>query len=212
MLPRPHGVEHTSTRRYGQIYVLFINWTLLGATIGLVLGFQRSTDLAAAYGIAVTTTMVITDVLVTVAMRQLFRWSLALVAFLTAIFFAVDLSYLAGNIVKVAEGGRFPLGVGIGIFVVMATWRRGRPLLGPRIREGVMSLDDFKQRIADERLELGDATCVLGRETVLATDRPGTAIWREKLFAFLSRTALRATAYFQLPPEQVPEIGAQIDI
>ncbi len=295
-------IEHTSARQFGQIYVPFINWTLLAATIGLVLGFQRSTDLAAAYGIAVTTTMVITDVLVAVAMRQLFKWELFPVVLLTALFFAVDISYFAGNIVKVAEGGWFPLGVGIGIFVVMATWRRGRQLLGIRIREGVMSLDDFKQRIADDEparvpgvfvfmtsslqtaplaliknyhhnrvlperivfmtvqtttqarvrgkrwsyqdlgggfssivirygfverpnvphvlglvaaeheIDLDAITYVLGRETVLATDRPGMAIWREKLFSFLARNALRATAYFQLPPDKVLEIGAQIDI
>ena len=95
------------------------------ATIALVLGFHRATALAAAYGIAVTTTMVITDVLVAVAMRHLFRWSYVAVALLTAVFLAADVSYFAGNIVKIAEGGWFPLSVGIGVFIIMTTWRRG---------------------------------------------------------------------------------------
>jgi KUP system potassium uptake protein len=136
-------VQHTSAREIGQIYVPTINWMLMLAAIALVLGFRTSSNLAAAYGIAVTTTMVITTLLAYAVARYLWGWGLLAAGALTAVFVSVDLAFLAANALKIAHGGWFPLVVGGAIFVVMVTWKRGRELLGERIRSQIVPLEDF---------------------------------------------------------------------
>jgi KUP system potassium uptake protein len=136
-------VQHTSAREIGQIYVPTINWMLMIATIALVLGFRTSSNLAAAYGIAVTTTMVITTLLAYVVARYQWGWGALPALALTAVFVTIDLGFFGANALKIAHGGWFPLLMGGAIFVLMTTWKRGRELLARRIRDQIIPLDDF---------------------------------------------------------------------
>ena len=298
-------IDHTSTRQYGQIYIGGINWTLMIGCILIVLGFRTSSNLAAAYGVAVTSTMVITTLLLFVVARQRWGWSLAAAGTMTAVFLIVDLSFFGANIIKVADGGWLPLVLAALIFTLLTTWKSGRKVLADRIQREARPLDEFlaevrQQRIARvpgtaifmsgtasktpsalrhnlehnkvlhdrvvfltvktqqvphvpaaERIEtedfgngihrvkvyygymeepdipevleeasrkglnLGDPkdiTYFLGRETIIATHQEGMALWREKLFALMSRNATTATAYFGIPPDRVVELGEQIEI
>lgn len=144
-------VQHTSAREIGQIYVPTINWMLMVSTIALVLGFRTSSNLAAAYGIAVTTTMVITTLLAYVVARYQWRWRLLPALSLTALFIAIDLAFFGANALKISHGGWFPLLVGGIIFVLMTTWQRGRALLGERMRAQMIPLDDFLEVLRVER-------------------------------------------------------------
>jgi KUP system potassium uptake protein len=134
-LPRV-AIDHTSAREFGQIYIPGVNWTLMVACIGLVLGFRSSSNIAAAYGVAVTTTMVITTLLFFVVARERWKWSLPVVLTVTGFFLAVDLAFWGANILKVPHGGWFPLVVGAIIFGVMTTWKRGRRILAERLEAG----------------------------------------------------------------------------
>jgi KUP system potassium uptake protein len=124
---------------------------LMIATIALVLGFRTSSNLAAAYGIAVTTTMVITTLLAYVVARYSWHWSLLSSLALTLVFVSIDLAFFGANAVKIAHGGWFPLLIGGAIFVLMTTWKRGRELLGQRIRAQIIPLDDFWELLRVER-------------------------------------------------------------
>jgi KUP system potassium uptake protein len=294
-------VQHTSAREIGQIYLPGMNWLLMVSTIGLVLGFGSSSRLAAAYGIAVTLTMVITTLLAFWVARRRWKWALPAALGVTIVFLIPDLAFLGANLVKIHDGGWFPLLMGGGLFMVMITWKRGREILGERFRERIVPLGDFhellhverparvpgtavyltsnaegtppallqnfllnravhqrvvlltittedvpyvdaRERARHEQLEVGfirivgrfgfmespnvpallsvelpgysleHTTFFLGRETLMATARPGMALWREKLFAFLSRNAQPATAFFGIPPDRVMEIGTQIEL
>jgi KUP system potassium uptake protein len=127
-LPRME-VRQTSDKAQGQIYVPFTNWTLYLAVIYLVFTFQSSSNLAAAYGIAVTGTMTITTILIAFVMVLYWRWSWALVIPLIAVLFITDLTYFAANAMKIPQGGWFPIGIAIISFTVLTTWKRGRQLL-----------------------------------------------------------------------------------
>jgi KUP system potassium uptake protein len=136
-------VRHTSSTEYGQIYIPEVNWLLASATISLVLGFGSSNALAAAYGIAVTGTMTITTLLLHRVARDRWRWPRYAVWPLTGIFLFVDLSFLSANLVKVKEGGWFPLVMGSLIFVVMSTWKRGREAMARNLAQSVLPLETF---------------------------------------------------------------------
>jgi KUP system potassium uptake protein len=297
-------VTHTSSDEEGQIYIGPINWALMVACCGLVLGFGASTHLAAAYGMAVTTTMVITTLLFYVLARERWHWSRLAAGSLTAVFLAIDLAFLGANAVKIEHGGWFPLLVALGVYAVMSTWSRGRRVLGRRMREAALPLESFladlepskatrvpgtavfmtsdavgtphallhnykhnrvvheqvvlltietaerpyvpaPERIEVEHLEHGfcrivahygfmqdpnvpralalassekfpiepmKTTYFLGREKLIPAGRSGMARWRERLFAFLSQNAGGATAFFRIPPNQVVELGAQIEL
>ncbi|MEO8189005.1 MAG: potassium transporter Kup [Acidobacteriota bacterium] len=295
-------IEHTSAREIGQIYIPAVNWALMLSTIALVMGFGSSSNLAAAYGVAVTTTMAITTMLMAVVARELWGWSIFSSILLAATFLVPDLAFFGANIVKVPHGGWFPLLVAAGIFILMTTWRRGREILNARLIEEALPLDSFIQDfgrvyrvqgtgvymsrtengvppallhnfkhnkvlhrtvalltvITEDRplvpdvervkvddlgnglfrvvarygfmedasvpellegirqpgLEFppGDTSYFLGKETIFASRRPGMAIWRERLFALMSRNARSATLFFRLPPNRVVELGAQIEI
>jgi len=123
-LPRLY-IRHTSTREIGQIYIPAVNWVLLAAVIGLVLGFGSSTNLGSAYGIAVTGTITADTLLFLVVVRVLWRKPSWLVAVAALVFFTIDLAFLGANMTKVAHGGWFPLTVAALVFTVFATWRRG---------------------------------------------------------------------------------------
>jgi KUP system potassium uptake protein len=302
-LPRLE-VRHTSGRERGQIYIPEINYLMLALTVLIVALFRTSAALAAAYGIAVTSTMVITSIFLFFALRdRLGRGTLA-AGVMAGGFLAVDLLFFSANALKIASGGWFPLVLAAVIVVVMTTWATGRRLLSARLRERSITFDEIAHVPGAERLaaaprttvfmvrdlervppallrivrhlgvrpehpillrvstepvprvpdarrfdvelsrdgfdrvevrygfmqepdvpaimaRLGDrgldvdparVVYVVGRETILATERRGMARWRERLFAFLNRNAARATAFYKLPPAQVLEIGAEIDL
>ncbi|HEU5261180.1 MAG TPA: potassium transporter Kup [Gemmatimonadales bacterium] len=297
-------IEHTSSEEIGQIYVPLVNWGLMVATIWLVVTFRSSSNLAAAYGVAVTGTMAITTVLFYLVARKRWNWGLERILPLAAFFLAIDLAFLGATLVKIAQGGWFPLAVAAGVYVLMTTWKRGREILAERLRAASPPLDrvladvragnavrvpgtavfltgsphatplalvqnlkhnkvvheqvvlltivteEIPHVAAEERLEVeslglgfyrltgwygfmedpniprllerarayglvcdpDETTYFLGRETLLATERPGMAIWREKLFAFLSRNQQRAAAFFHIPPDRAIEVGALIEM
>jgi len=140
-------ISHTSDQQIGQIYLPAINWTLLAAVVALVIGFGNSSNLAAAYGIAVTGTMFITNLLAFVVARYLWGWS-AWRAFFGALpFVVIDLAFFSANSVKIADGGWFPLIFGLCVYVLLSTWRRGRDLLAARLAADVMDTRDFIEGI-----------------------------------------------------------------
>jgi len=140
-------ILHTSDRQIGQIYIPFINWTLLVAVVILVVGFRRSDNLGGAYGIAVTLAMLIDSVLIFVVMRRIWRWGRPVAAAIAMPLFAIDFLFLASNSLKVPEGGWFPLLIGIVVFTLLTTWKRGRALLMERLAEDSMPLDIFIESI-----------------------------------------------------------------
>jgi KUP system potassium uptake protein len=140
-------IEHTSAYQYGQIFIGPINWALMLATIGLVIGFGSSSDLAAAYGVAVTGTMAITTILFAAVARQRWSWPKPLVALVAGSFLLVDLAFLGANLAKIPQGGWFPLAVAAFVFTLLSTWKRGRALVGERLRKSVRPLPVFMKAI-----------------------------------------------------------------
>ena len=136
-------ISHTSDQEMGQIYLPGINWTLLIAVVALVLGFGSSSNLAAAYGIAVTGTMFITDILAFVVARYVWGWPVWR-AFLGALPFAIiDLAFFSANSVKIADGGWFPLVFGLGVYLMLSTWKRGREVLSARLAADAVDTKSF---------------------------------------------------------------------
>lgn len=303
-LPRMK-IRHTSEREIGQIYIPSVNWILMFCAIGLVVGFKQSTALAGAYGVAVTTTMAITTILLAVVARERWRWPLWAVIGLGLVFMIPDLAFFGANIVKISDGGWFPLAVGLITFTIMTTWRRGRQVLNERMAAGsLLTVEAFVRELANgkiprvpgtaifmSRLTAGIPTALLhnlkhnkvvhdrvvfltvdseesprlspeerhewqelgqgvyrlsvrfgfmedtdipallggmttapvplnpmttsyflGRETLIPTKQPGMAIWREHLFVWLMRNSTSASQFFNLPANQVIELGAQVEL
>jgi KUP system potassium uptake protein len=289
----------------GQVYVPRVNWALMVACVLIVVGFQTSTAMAAAYGIAVTLTMIITVLLLFVVMTERWKWAVPLTGLVMGIFLTIDIALFSANALKIVQGGWLPLAVAILIFTMMTTWRTGRKIVAERLSARAVTLDDFftivdylkparvpgtaiymtaqgsgtpsalvhnlqynkvlhervvilniitvqqphcreEERVVVEELKHGlylvklfygfmedphvprallraakdrgmkfdyqDVVYFLGRQTILVTSRRGMAIWREKLFVLMSRNAVRATAYFRLPPERVVELGVQVEL
>jgi KUP system potassium uptake protein len=138
-LPRVR-IDHTSPREFGQVYLPAVNATLMVACVALVLAFRSSTALAAAYGIAVTSTMIITTLLLLAVARERWRWSVPVVVTVGAVLLAIDLGFLTANATKIAAGGWFPLVIGAAIFTVMTTWATGRRHVTARRRLGTQPL------------------------------------------------------------------------
>ena len=155
-------IRHTSQSQSGQIYVPLVNWILMIACIGLVLGFRSSGNLAAAYGIAVTMTMAITTLIFFRVLTDLWQWSRARAFAVCIPLLTIEAGFLGANIVKIPHGGWFALTVGVVLMVQMQTWRRGRALVAQRIKRGERNLKDF----LDETEEL--------------TRVPGTAVFMFK--------------------------------
>ncbi len=305
------SIVHTSSREIGQIYVPAVNWMLFIGVIWLVLTFRNSSHLAAAYGIAVTGTMVITTVLAYEVARNKWNWSLMKAALIFGSFLVVDLAFFGANLRKITHGGWVPLAIGAVIFLLMTTWQKGRQVLFRRLKERSMPIEDFcekllrepplrvtgtaiymsgdpwgvpvpllhnlkhnkvlHQRIAiltiqtkevpfvakkdritiqevipnmyrilanygfmetpkmkhileacrekDINFNVNESTFVLGRETIIpdkaTKPKPGEvgmSYWRERLFAIMSKNAQRPTAFFRIPPNQVIEVGIQVEI
>ena len=301
----PHiQLKHTSAESHGQVYISSINWALMIGCVGLVLGFGSSSNLAAAYGIAVTMTMVITTILFYFVARQRWGWPLFLALPLCLFFLVIDGAFFLANTVKIPHGGWFPLLVALIIFVLLTTWKRGRKLVSERLDAEVTPLDVFLKKLLEnpplrvsgtaifmfrdpkgtpfsfaqnlktnkvlherviflaiktenvprvrlaqritvtdlghtfyqvvlhygymenpnvagslrnlkldgQKLNTDEVTYFLGHETLFATERPGMAIWRERLFALMSRNAVSASVYYQLPPSQVIELGTRVEL
>jgi KUP system potassium uptake protein len=145
-LPRLN-ITHTSASHIGQIYVAPVNWMLMVCTIGLVIGFQSSSKLAAAYGVAVTSTMLITTALFFLVATRKWGWSKWTAGLLTGLFFLVDLPFFFANISKIFHGAWFPLAIGAVFFTFMLTWAKGREILSGQIRAITPSFEDFKQHL-----------------------------------------------------------------
>jgi KUP system potassium uptake protein len=296
-------ITHTSESAAGQIYIPIINWALMIMVIILVLTFRSSSNLAAAYGIAVTGAMLIDSVLISVVLRQMWNWNRYAVAVLLVLFFTVDGAYLSANLLKIPAGGWFPLLVGAIAFTFLTTWAKGRQLMINRMNEASLPMEIFIKSAApsaarvpgtavfmtssasgvphallhnlkhnkvlhervilltvriedvpyvaqEKRLDtedygagffrvvlrygfmeeidvpaalaqlkgigpqckMMDTSFFLARQTLLASSRPGMAIWREKLFAWMLRNAESAMEFFKLPTNRVVELGSQVEI
>ncbi|WP_375197917.1 potassium transporter Kup [Sphingobium sp.] len=301
-LPRLR-IAHTSASAQGQIYVPLVNWTLLLFVVLLVLGFQSSSNLAAAYGIAVTGTMVITACMLGVLTFTVWRWPPLLAGAVTGLFLMVDGVYFASNATKIPDGGWFPLLVAAAVFLMLTTWATGRKIMNFYLMEGAMDVGLFIQSVAkslkrvpgtaiflnsrlegvppallhnvkhnkilheriiiltvktkgvphlplDGRAEVSDlgsgfyrvvlrhgfmeevdipaamkavsgcggpinvidTSYFLSRETLIPSEKPGMAIWREKLFAWMMRNAVTPMDFFNLPTNRVVELGSQVEI
>jgi KUP system potassium uptake protein len=158
-LPRVK-IVHTSAVERGQIYIPRVNWVLMVSTVGLVLAFQKSTNLAAAYGIAVSLTMVITTLLAFVVSRYVWGWSLWLAMLVTGLFLISDLAFLGANMVKIADGGWFPLAIGALVFLVMSTWKRGRGLVAERLQKGSLPFTAFLASVGRDSIHRVPGTAV----------------------------------------------------
>ncbi len=301
-LPRLR-ITHTSASAAGQIYVPLVNWLLLIFVLMLVLTFRSSGNLASAYGIAVTGTMVITSLMVGILVFTVWKWNRWAAGLLIGAFLIVDGAYFASNVTKIPDGGWFPLLVGACAFTVLTTWATGRRLLREHLFQSAMPLELFiktaaksvrrvpgtavflsaspegapqallhnlkHNKVLHERIviltvkvmgrphvddadrveftELGpdfyriilkygfmqevdvpaamamarecgppfklmETSFFLGRQTLIASDKPGMAIWREKLFAWMMRNAESAMEFFKLPTNRVVELGSQLEI
>ena len=153
-------IVHTSAREIGQIYIPLANWGLMLATIALVLGFRTSSNVAAAYGVAVTTTMIITTLLAFVVARRVWGWPLWAAACSTVVFLAVDLAFFGANIVKVAQGGWFPLVMAAGTFIIFASWRRGRSAHSARLAQGGLAPQTVIEDVARQDIPRTPGTAV----------------------------------------------------
>ena len=296
-------ITHTSESAAGQIYIPIVNWALMVMVMLLVLTFQSSSNLAAAYGIAVTGAMLIDGVLIAVVLFTLWNWNRWLAGALLGVLFTVVLAYLAANLLKVPDGGWFPLLVGAIAFTLLTTWAKGRKLMIDRMNEAALPMEVFiksastsatrvpgtavfmttslsgvphallhnlkhnkvlHERVMlltvriedipfvseDRRVEtkdysagffrvilrygfmeeinvpsaladvkgigsqckMMDTSFFLARQTLLPSARPGMAIWRERLFAWMLRNAESAMEFFKLPTNRVIELGSQVEI
>lgn len=165
-LPRLE-ILHTSARERGQVYVPGLNWLLMFCCIGLVMGFRSSTNLAAAYGVAVTATMLITTVLFFCLLIYGWNWRPLLAAAVCGLFLLIELVFFAANVVKIPEGGWFPLLTGWGIFILMSTWKKGRSLLYQLLQNRTVPLQKLLERIQTEPVNRipGTAIFMYGNRT-----------------------------------------------
>lgn len=152
-LPRLR-VVHTSEEEEGQIYMPHVNWLLFVGTTSLVITFKSSGNLAAAYGIAVTTTMVITTLLAFIAMRNLWKWNLGISITATIFLLAIDLSFLTANIDKIPEGGWFPLMIAGSIYLIMTTWHKGQKILNREVTKIVEPIEETIERVKNNDIKI----------------------------------------------------------
>jgi len=166
LCPRLH-ITQTSREGYGQIYVGFVNWVLMAVTLGLTLAFRSSDNLAAAFGVAVSLTMLLTSMLMFLAMREIWRWSLLVSLVVAGLFVVVDLSFVSANLMKVFQGGFVPLVIAAVIFFLIWTWRSGRELMLQKLEHDTMPLASFIAQIHDKPRVLGTAVYLTSRTDVV---------------------------------------------
>src|ERR1700751_661250 len=176
-LPRLRIVQ-TSEEGYGQIYVGVINWLLMIVTVGLTIGFGKSDNLAAAYGIAVSLTMLMTSVLLFIAMREIWRWSVPAAGALAGVFLIVDVAFFSANVVKIAEGGYVPLLLAALVYGIMLIWHRGSITVAQRLGEQIIPVDEFMRWIKSQNIPRVPGTGVFLTRT--GHDAPPVMIWHVK--------------------------------
>ncbi|MGI9088053.1 MAG: potassium transporter Kup [Chthoniobacterales bacterium] len=159
-------ILQTSSEEIGQVYIPVINYLLMIACVGLVVGFRSSEKLAGAYGVAVSTTMVITTILAAIIAREIWKWNRLSVLLVTVVFLLIDLAFFGANILKFIEGGWFPLLVGALLFVLMTTWKRGRVLLRKRLLTTTESVDEVLDSAGDKAIQRVPGT------SIFLTNRP----------------------------------------
>ena len=164
-------VNYTSARIIGQIYVPVVNWVLMLSCIGLVLGFRTSSHLAAAYGVAITTTMLITTILFYVVARRRWHWSTVAALPVAAFFITIDLAFFGANMLKVAHGGWFPLLVSACILFLMLTWRKGRRVLRGHLSDICLPLDALLPDLKNQRIRRVPGTAIY-----MSGNRSGTPL------------------------------------
>jgi len=176
-MPRLHIVQ-TSEQGYGQIYVGAVNWLLMLVTLGLTIGFGKSDNLAAAYGIAVSATMLMTTALLFIAMREIWLWTLPAAAAVAGAFFIVDAAFLAANLAKIADGGYVPLLLAAAVYGVMWVWHVGVQAVSARLQESVVPIANFMASIAEEKIPRVPGTAVFLTRT--EHDVPPLMVWHLK--------------------------------
>jgi KUP system potassium uptake protein len=176
-MPRLHIVQ-TSEQGYGQIYVGAVNWLLMLVTLGLTIGFGKSDNLAAAYGIAVSATMLMTTALLFIAMREIWRWTLPAAAAVAGAFFIVDAAFLAANLAKIADGGYVPLLLAAAVYGVMWVWHVGVRAVSARLQESVVPIASFMASIAEDKISRVPGTAVFLTRT--DHDVPPLMVWHMK--------------------------------
>lgn len=168
-------IQQTSDEEVGQIYLPAMNWTMMVACVGLVLGFGSSSNLAAAYGVGVTTTMILTTLLFTVVLRTKWNWSWPLVLLFAFFFLIIDLSFWVANMVKVPDGGWFPLLVAGVIIILMTTWKKGREILAAHMKSTELALEKFMEDIGQHtKIEKNEIKRVLGTAVYMYSNPEGT--------------------------------------
>jgi KUP system potassium uptake protein len=176
-LPRLN-ITQTSAEGYGQIYVSTVNWLLMIATIALCVGFEKSDNLAAAYGIAVSMTMLMTSALLLIAMREILQWSLLASACVAGVFLLVDSAFLASNSLKIANGGYVPLLLAAAVYGLMWTWHRGASAVATRLHESLTPIDVFLKKLEQKQIARVPGTAVF--LTRAKTDTPPVMAWHVK--------------------------------
>jgi KUP system potassium uptake protein len=196
-LPRLH-ITQTSAEGYGQIYVGAVNWLLMLATVCLAVGFGKSDNLAAAYGIAVSATMLMTSALLFIAMREIWGWSVIAAGALAGVFFLVDAAFFAANITKVAQGGYVPLILAALVYGVMLIWHVGATAVSARLQDAVMPVRDFMASIAERSIPRVPGTAVFLTRT--ERDVPPVMVWHVKHNRALHKNLLVLTVSTQSVP------------
>jgi KUP system potassium uptake protein len=176
-LPRLR-IKQTSSEGYGQIYVGVVNWLLMIVTVGLTIGFGKSDNLASAYGIAVSLTMLMTSALLFIAMREIWSWSLLAAGTIAAFFLVIDSAFFLANLTKIAEGGYVPLILAIAIYGLMWTWHRGAITVAMRLNAALIPVPEFMAGIAARKVPRVPGTAVFLTRT--ARDTPPVMVWHVK--------------------------------
>ena len=176
-LPRVH-ITQTSADGYGQIYVGTVNWLLMVVTLGLTVGFGKSDNLASAYGIAVSATMLMTSALLFIAMREIWGWSAIAAGAVAGAFFLVDAAFFAANLIKVTQGGYVPLILAALVYGVMLIWHIGATAVTARLQDEVTPVGDFMAKIAEKGIPRVPGTAVFLTRT--ERDVPPVMVWHVK--------------------------------
>jgi KUP system potassium uptake protein len=176
-LPRVQ-ITQTSEEGYGQIYVGTVNWLLMIVTIGLTVGFGKSDNLAAAYGIAVSATMLMTTALLFIAMREVLEWNLAVAAGVAGVLGVIDLAFFGANLMKIAEGGYVPLLLASCVYFIMVVWHVGAVAVAQRLHDRLTPIDAFMQQIEQDRISRVPGTAVF--LTRSQRDVPPVMVWHVK--------------------------------
>jgi KUP system potassium uptake protein len=176
-LPRLQ-IRQTSSEGYGQIYVGVVNWLLMIVTLGLTMGFAKSDNLASAYGIAVSLTMLMTSALLFIAMREIWRWSNVAAGMVSVFFLTVDGAFFLANLTKVAEGGYVPLILAVSVYGIMWIWHRGAAAVSARLHEALIPVPQFMAEIAQRNVPRVPGTAVFLTRTEHGT--PPVMVWHVK--------------------------------